>query len=47
VLAIGPGAGSVKPAGTLPQALTDPAAVAEPGRVLVLGGGTSAIYALR
>jgi hypothetical protein len=46
VLAIDPARGSVTPVANLPQALADSAAVAQPGRVLVLGGGTNAVYAL-
>ena len=41
-----PLAGASRPVANLPQALTDPAAVAQAGRVLVLGGGTNAVYAL-
>jgi hypothetical protein len=46
VLAVDPGAGTVTPVATLPQGLSDPAVVSEKGRVLVLGGGTNAVYAL-
>ena len=46
VLAIDPARGRVTPVAKLPQALADPAAVAQAGRVLVLGGGTNAVYAL-
>jgi hypothetical protein len=46
VLSIDPASGATRLVANLPQALTDPAAVAQHGRVLVLGGGGNAIYAL-
>jgi hypothetical protein len=47
VLAIDPSSGAVSVAARLPVSLADPAAVALRGRILVVGGGTSAVYALR
>jgi hypothetical protein len=46
VLAIDPGSGAVSVAARLPVALADPAATVLGGRILVVGGGTSSVYAL-
>ena len=46
VLRISPGTGAVARVATLPQALTDPNAVTIGNRIVVLGGGTNAVYAL-
>ncbi len=46
ILAIDPHAGTVVVAGTLPQPLADPAAVSQGNRVIVLGGGTNAVYSV-
>jgi hypothetical protein len=46
VLGIDPRSGHVRVVGRLPVSLTDPAAVTLGGRIVVVGGGTSAVYAL-
>jgi outer membrane protein assembly factor BamB len=46
VLRISPDTGAVAPVATLPQRLTDPNAVTIGRRIVVLGGGTNAVYAL-
>jgi hypothetical protein len=46
VLRISPDTGAVARVATLPQALTDPNAVTVGPRIVVLGGGTNAVYAL-
>jgi hypothetical protein len=46
VLSIDPATGTTRAVANLPQALSDPAAVAQHGKVIVLGGGTSAVYSL-
>jgi outer membrane protein assembly factor BamB len=46
VLRISPETGTVTRVATLPQALSDPNAVTVGRRIVVLGGGTNAVYAL-
>jgi outer membrane protein assembly factor BamB len=46
VLRISPSTGTVTRVATLPRALSDPNAVTIGGRIVVLGGGTNAVYAL-
>jgi hypothetical protein len=46
VLRISPATGAVARVATLPRALTDPNAVTIGRRIVVLGGGTNAVYAL-
>ena len=46
VLRISPDTGAVARVATLPQPLTDPNAVTIGRRIVVLGGGTNAVYAL-
>jgi hypothetical protein len=46
VLRIDPTSGAVARVASLPQALTDPNAVPLGRQVVVLGGGTDAVYAL-
>jgi hypothetical protein len=45
VLRIDPASGAVSTAGRLPVALTDPAAAVVGNRIVIAGGGTSAVYA--
>lgn len=46
IVGIDPRSGATFPAGRLPERLADAAAVSQPGRALVLGGGTAGILAL-